>query len=173
MKISCTMPLEVQINFEQGLPKKNKVVVHVCPRLFQPLSATPHLRPVKIAVNDDSTGSIFIYTPLSLGQADKKGDSCSVGQFLTIVLLTFFYFFLLIIVNPFMTPFMNFFVSFSFLLNINIQYNLILLFPRAKIIIAYKGNLSLQIFNGWLKICVRCSCRSLTLSQWSCSCCIW
>ncbi|XP_076437986.1 trafficking protein particle complex subunit 9-like isoform X2 [Babylonia areolata] len=48
-------------------------------RNFKLLSPPPHLRPVKMATGEDnSPGSIFIYTPLSLGQSHSKGDSCQV-----------------------------------------------------------------------------------------------
>ena len=49
-------------------------------RSFKVLCPPPHLRPVKIMSGKDSSSSVFIYTPLSLGNSDRKGNSSNVGQ---------------------------------------------------------------------------------------------
>ncbi|KAK7475910.1 hypothetical protein BaRGS_00032878 [Batillaria attramentaria] len=46
-------------------------------RCFKLLAPPAHLRPVKVGPSDDSAGSVFIYTPLSLGQ-ERRADSSSV-----------------------------------------------------------------------------------------------
>ena len=49
-------------------------------RSFKVLCPPPHLRPVKIMSGKDLSSSVFIYTPLSLGNSDRKGNSSNVGQ---------------------------------------------------------------------------------------------